>query len=405
MRIATAITIILASAFVACGGTTFSSDSSSSRDGGAHGGAPSTGGGSSAGATGSGGAHGGSPNAGGGPASGGHPSAGGAPSSGGHQSAGGFDNSGGLQGSGGLPNSGGLQGAGGFQGSGGFQNSGGLQGSGGFQGSGGVQGSGGLQGSGGGGGSCNATTCGPYYTCCGNVCVNTSNDPHHCGSCDNACGTDNPFCEGGQCTQPPCTPPPGSGVCAPNSVCCGTTCCAVGEICCSVTANFTTIGCYDPSKTGGTCPLGCPLCVCASPDTPIATPEGERAIASLRVGDHVLSVDGGHVVDVPVLEVHKNPAKNHHVVRVELESGSVLEISAPHPTADGRTFGDLRANDLLGGVKIERVTVIPYAAAFTYDILPASDSGTYYAGGVLIGSTLGGTALSSGTRDFASMSF
>lgn len=90
-------------------------------------------------------------------------------------------------------------------------------------------------------------------------------------------------------------------------------------------------------------------------------------------------------------------------MRVELTNGSVLEISAPHPTADGRTFGELRTNDLLGGVRIGRVVVVPYEHAFTYDILPASDSGTYYAGGVLIGSTLGGEALSSRGADYATM--
>ena len=71
-----------------------------------------------------------------------------------------------------------------------------------------------------------------------------------------------------------------------------------------------------------------------------------------------------------------------------LEGGAVLEISAPHPTADGRTFGDLRAGDTLDGVRIIAAETIPYAHAFTYDILPASDSGTYIAGGVLIGTTL-----------------
>jgi hypothetical protein len=118
----------------------------------------------------------------------------------------------------------------------------------------------------------------------------------------------------------------------------------------------------------------------------------------------VLSVDHGRVVDVPILEIHRTPATNHHVVRVELASGSVLEISAPHPTADGRTFGDLHENDSLGGVRVEHVTVIPYTPAFTYDILPASDSGTYFAGGVLIGSTLGGNALASGAGDLSALS-
>jgi len=107
---------------------------------------------------------------------------------------------------------------------------------------------------------------------------------------------------------------------------------------------------------------------------------------------------------VPILEIHRTAAQNHHVVRVELSSGSVLEISALHPTADGRTFGGLRGGDLLGGIEVERVTVIPYRHLFTYDILPDSDSGTYFASGVLIGSTLGGDALSSRGTDYSVMS-
>lgn len=129
-----------------------------------------------------------------------------------------------------------------------------------------------------------------------------------------------------------------------------------------------------------------------------------RAVASLHLGDRVLSVDHGRVIAVPIVEVHRTPAWNHHVVRVELENGAVLEISARHPTADGRTFGDLRAGDELGGVQIARASVIAYVHSFTYDILPASDTGTYFAGGVLIGSTLGGTALASRGSDYSAMS-
>jgi hypothetical protein len=143
----------------------------------------------------------------------------------------------------------------------------------------------------------------------------------------------------------------------------------------------------------GTCPQGCaPLCICASPDTPIATPSGDRPISSLRVGDLVYSVDGYAVKAVPLAVVHRTAVDDHHVVQVKLETGATLEISAGHPTADGRTFGDLREGSRLDQSRVAEVRSIPYAHAYTYDILPDSDSGTYFAGGQLIGSTLRGKA-------------
>lgn len=327
----------------------------------------------------------------------------GASSTGGTRASGGRAGAGGVLSSGGFPETGGSPASGGFPGSGGSDSSGGSKGTGGSPGSGGFPFTGGSPGTG--GSSCTSTTCSTFsgLSCCGDSCVYLLNDPHNCGKCGNVCPNSAPYCSGGTCGTPPCTPPPGAGVCAPSSICCGTTCCAPGQICCAVTDNFVFIGCYDLSKSGGTCPVGCPACVCASPDTPIATPDGDRAIASLEVGDRVLSVDHGRVIDVPIARVHRTPVSNHHVVHVELSTGSILEISALHPTADGRTFGDLRDGELLGGVEIERVTVVPYAQAFTYDILPASDSGTYFAGGVLIGSTLGGDALSSRGADYSMM--
>jgi hypothetical protein len=106
----------------------------------------------------------------------------------------------------------------------------------------------------------------------------------------------------------------------------------------------------------------------------------------------VYSVDGAAVKAVPLVMVHRTAVSNHHVRRVVLESGASLEISAGHPTADGRTFGDLRAGALLDQSRIRRVESVPYEHEHTYDILPDSDSGTYFAGGELIGSTLNGVA-------------
>lgn len=136
--------------------------------------------------------------------------------------------------------------------------------------------------------------------------------------------------------------------------------------------------------------MGCaPLCVCASPETPIATPDGDRPIASLRVGDLVYSVEDDAVVVVPIVQTRQNPVEDHQVVHVTLESGVTLAISGLHPTADGRAFSDLRAGDELDGASILGVEVVAYPHRYTYDILPGTETGTYYAGGVLIGSTLG----------------
>ena len=86
--------------------------------------------------------------------------------------------------------------------------------------------------------------------------------------------------------------------------------------------------------------------------------------------------------------MNQAPVRDHHMQRVHLASGRTLDLSAAHPTADGRTFAELRAGGMLDGVSIVRVQRVPYAHRFTYDILPASDSGAYFAAEVAVGSTL-----------------
>ena len=51
-------------------------------------------------------------------------------------------------------------------------------------------------------------------------------------------------------------------------------------------------------------------------------------------------------------------------------------------------FADLNSADELGGVPVVEAQLIDYEHAFTHDILPASSTGTYFAAGVPIGSTL-----------------
>jgi hypothetical protein len=95
------------------------------------------------------------------------------------------------------------------------------------------------------------------------------------------------------------------------------------------------------------------------------------------------------VVVVPIARVGSTPVVNHRVVRAELDDGRVLELSAGHPTADGRHFSDLGP-----GVPLDerhfvvRAELVPYRFQRTYDILPASRTGAYFAAGALVGSTL-----------------
>lgn len=225
------------------------------------------------------------------------------------------------------------------------------------------------------------------FACCDGACVNTDNDVANCGTCNAPCAGANPYCNHGICGTPPCAP---DLDCGPNAFCCDASCCAPGQLCCTVPGPVgETTSCAEPTADG-TCPKGCVECKCAAPDTPIATPDGERPIAALRVGDLVYSVDGGALRAVPVVQVHQQPAEHHAVMRVVLADGAVLEMSPRHPTADGRTFGALRAGDRLDGAVVVSSTLVDYRFDRTFDVLPASDTGTYVAAGVLVGSTLRG---------------
>jgi hypothetical protein len=143
--------------------------------------------------------------------------------------------------------------------------------------------------------------------------------------------------------------------------------------------------------------MGCANCNCAAPTTPIATPAGDRPIADLKAGDLVYSIDHGALAVVPIEQVHRQPVTgSHRVVELKLAHGATLRISPAHPTADGRHFSDLAAGDELDGVRVIAAELVDYDQPFTYDILPNSDSGTYFAGGSLIGSTLSGPSGSLG---------
>lgn len=133
----------------------------------------------------------------------------------------------------------------------------------------------------------------------------------------------------------------------------------------------------------------CPICLAAG--TFIDTPNGPVAVQNLRVAMLVWTVDkAGARVALPVIQVSKTVVPTtHRVVFLVLSDGRELHVSPGHPTTDGRTVGQLRAGDWFDGAIVRSAERVPYTELATYDLLPAGETGFYWANGILIASTLG----------------
>lgn len=137
----------------------------------------------------------------------------------------------------------------------------------------------------------------------------------------------------------------------------------------------------------------CSPCRCVTTGTALSTPRGEIPIEDLRTNDLVWSVDHGHVAAVRILATQRLRVTNHSVAQIRLTDGFVVEISGEHPTGDGRNLWDLKPGESLQDAHIESLTVLPYAGSYTHDILPDSDTGTYFVHGLWLGSTMLGQTI------------
>ena len=141
------------------------------------------------------------------------------------------------------------------------------------------------------------------------------------------------------------------------------------------------------SRTSSGPPL-CPICLAAS--TLIATPGGAVRVVDLAIGMLVWTTDrDGKRIAARVVEVGNTqvPA-SHMMVHLLLADGRELLASPGHRIADGRPLGSLAAGDRLDGSAIKLWELVPYAGDRTYDLLPAGATGTYWANGILLSSTL-----------------
>jgi hypothetical protein len=134
----------------------------------------------------------------------------------------------------------------------------------------------------------------------------------------------------------------------------------------------------------------CPVCLAIG--THIDTPGGAVFVQDLRVGMLVWTLDKAGVrVAQPLLRVSRTLVpSNHQVVHLVLDDGRRLWVSPGHPTSDDRHVGQMQVGDALDGAKVLSAKLVPYAAPATYDLLPAGDSGFYWANGILLASTLSG---------------
>ena len=134
--------------------------------------------------------------------------------------------------------------------------------------------------------------------------------------------------------------------------------------------------------------LTCPICLAG--DTRIDTPAGPVRVEEMRAGMPVWTRNpDGTRRTVPVLQVVKNPVPSpFQVVHLSLSDGRELYASAGHPTTDGRTLGMLAPGDRLDGTQVIGANLQFSPEEFTYDILPAGDTGEYWANGIPLKSTL-----------------
>lgn len=138
-------------------------------------------------------------------------------------------------------------------------------------------------------------------------------------------------------------------------------------------------------------PTGAPNCpICLAATTLIATPNGEVVVTAVRPGMLVWTeTPDGRRVAAPVIESGSTPVPaGHLMVLLALADGRVLLASPGHETADGRPLGMLAPGDRLDGSTIVSWELVPYGSDRTYDLLPAGPTGTYWANGILLASTL-----------------
>lgn len=134
--------------------------------------------------------------------------------------------------------------------------------------------------------------------------------------------------------------------------------------------------------------LTCPICLASG--TLIDSPNGPVPVEVVKAGMIVWTEDtDGSRSGVTVLRTSRTRVpEGHWFVRLRLSDGREITASPGHPTADKRAVGSLMTGDKLDGAVVTGVETRLSDEEFTYDILPSGETGTYWADGILLASTL-----------------
>ena len=129
---------------------------------------------------------------------------------------------------------------------------------------------------------------------------------------------------------------------------------------------------------------------CLSYDTLISTPEGNVPVSHLSTGMAVFTVDfaGNKVIKPIELLLKLSVPASHELSHLVLNDGRELFVSGTHPTAEYGEITDFCPGEILDGAKVVLIEKVRYSGSYVYDLLPAGETGLYWANGVLLGSSL-----------------
>lgn len=130
--------------------------------------------------------------------------------------------------------------------------------------------------------------------------------------------------------------------------------------------------------------------ICLSHGTLIDTLNGPLPVENIHPGMMVWTLDPqGNRILAPVIKTSSTPVPPlFQVVKITLSDNRTVTASPVHPSSDWRPLADYRPGDILDGSPVTRLERTVYDGSSTYDLLPAGGTGLYWAGGILLGTTI-----------------